>query len=52
MQKELEEDKTALILAGGFLGGGYERSKLYHPDFEHGFRRRHPERGAETADKT
>ncbi|MDR2096901.1 MAG: precorrin-4 C(11)-methyltransferase [Spirochaetaceae bacterium] len=40
MQKELGEDKTALILAGGFLGDGYQRSKLYDPDFEHGCRRK------------
>ena len=25
--------KTAMILVGGFLGQGYERSKLYHPGF-------------------
>ena len=29
---------TALILIGGFLGGEYERSLLYHPEFSHGFR--------------
>ena len=29
---------TALILVGGFLGDNYERSKLYHPEFSHGFR--------------
>jgi len=29
---------TALILIGQFLGNEYERSKLYHPDFSHGFR--------------
>jgi len=29
---------TALILVGEFLGDVYERSKLYHPDFSHGFR--------------
>jgi precorrin-4/cobalt-precorrin-4 C11-methyltransferase len=39
MQKELGEDKTALILVGGFLGNKYERSKLYDPAFEHGCRR-------------
>lgn len=32
-------EQTALILVGGFLGGGYDRSKLYHPGFTHGFRR-------------
>ncbi|MDR2433824.1 MAG: precorrin-4 C(11)-methyltransferase [Treponema sp.] len=31
--------KTALILVGGFLGGDYERSKLYDPQFTHGFRK-------------
>jgi precorrin-4/cobalt-precorrin-4 C11-methyltransferase len=30
--------KTALILAGDFLGGEYDRSLLYHPEFTHGFR--------------
>lgn len=30
---------TALILVGGFLEGGYERSRLYDPGFSHGFRR-------------
>jgi precorrin-4/cobalt-precorrin-4 C11-methyltransferase len=41
MRKELGEDKTALILVGGFLAGGpdsYQRSKLYDPSFSHGFR--------------
>lgn len=31
--------KTALILAGGFLDGEYERSRLYDPKFSHGFRK-------------
>ncbi|MDR1886038.1 MAG: cobalamin biosynthesis protein, partial [Synergistaceae bacterium] len=32
-------DRTALILVGDFLGeGGYERSKLYDPEFSHGYR--------------
>jgi len=30
--------KTALILVGHFLGGTYERSKLYDPSFAHEFR--------------
>lgn len=30
--------KTALITVGGFLGNDYERSKLYDPDFTHGYR--------------
>ena len=31
--------KTALITVGGFLGGAYERSKLYDPAFTHGCRK-------------
>lgn len=31
--------KTALVLVGDFLGNDYERSKLYDPAFETGFRR-------------
>lgn len=30
--------KTALILVGDFLGAPYSRSKLYDPQFSHGFR--------------
>jgi precorrin-4/cobalt-precorrin-4 C11-methyltransferase len=30
--------KTALITVGGFLGNGYERSKLYDPSFSHEYR--------------
>ncbi|OPX45739.1 cobalt-precorrin-4 C(11)-methyltransferase [Ruminiclostridium hungatei] len=30
--------KTALILVGDFLGGEYDRSKLYDPSFSHEFR--------------
>ena len=30
--------RTALITIGNFLGEKYERSKLYDPDFAHGFR--------------
>lgn len=30
--------KTALVLVGDFLGGNYERSKLYDPSFSHGYR--------------
>lgn len=30
--------KTALVLVGDFLSGGYERSKLYDPRFSTGFR--------------
>ncbi|MEG0765648.1 MAG: precorrin-4 C(11)-methyltransferase [Pseudoflavonifractor sp.] len=30
--------KTALITIGGFLGNAYDRSKLYDPDFTHGYR--------------
>jgi len=31
-------ENTALILVGGFLESKYERSRLYHPEFSHGFR--------------
>ena len=31
--------KTALIVAGGFLGRNYERSKLYDPAFTTEFRK-------------
>lgn len=31
-------EKTALVTVGGFLGDGYERSKLYDPAFTTGFR--------------
>ncbi|MBR4443734.1 MAG: precorrin-4 C(11)-methyltransferase [Clostridia bacterium] len=34
--------KTALILVGAFLGGGYGRSKLYDPGFSTGFREAKP----------
>lgn len=30
--------RTALIVVGRVLGGGYERSKLYDPQFAHGYR--------------
>ena len=30
--------KTAIILVGNFLGGEYERSFLYNPEFTHGYR--------------
>ncbi len=36
--RENNISKTALILVGGFLGGNYERSKLYDPGFTHGYR--------------
>ena len=35
---EGEISKTAIILVGSFLGGEYERSFLYNPDFSHGYR--------------
>jgi precorrin-4/cobalt-precorrin-4 C11-methyltransferase len=38
MRQALGTDKTALILAGRFLGDEYGRSKLYDPSFEHGYR--------------
>ena len=31
--------KTALVLVGDFLGGEYERSRLYAPDFSTGYRK-------------
>lgn len=31
-------DRTAMIMVGGFLGDDYELSRLYAPDFTHGFR--------------
>ena len=31
--------KTAIVLVGGFLDGGYERSRLYDPAFSHGCRK-------------
>ena len=31
--------KTALVLVGDFLGGSYERSRLYDPAFSHEFRK-------------
>ena len=36
--KENQVTKTALSTVGGFLGGQYERSKLYDPGFTHGYR--------------
>ena len=36
--KENQVTKTALITVGGFLGGQYERSKLYDHGFTHGYR--------------
>lgn len=38
MAAKNEITKTALILVGEFLGKDYERSKLYAPDFSHGYR--------------
>ncbi|MGI9860315.1 precorrin-4 C(11)-methyltransferase [Moorella naiadis] len=31
-------ERTALLLVGDFLAGGYERSRLYDPAFSHGYR--------------
>ena len=39
MVKEAGISKTALILIGRFLGGSYERSKLYDPLFSNEFRK-------------
>lgn len=38
MAEENGITKTALILVGKFLEENYERSKLYDPDFSHGYR--------------
>ncbi|MFP3090146.1 precorrin-4 C(11)-methyltransferase [Treponema sp. TIM-1] len=38
LQEESGITKTALILVGGFLGTGYERSRLYDPGFSHEYR--------------
>lgn len=48
MAKDNGITKTALILVGGFLGGSYERSKLYDPTFTTEFRQATP---ANSADK-
>lgn len=40
--REHQVTKTALVLVGGFLSGGYERSKLYDPAFTTGFREGQP----------
>ncbi len=37
-------DRTALILVGSFLGAAYDRSRLYHPAFSHGYRQAEPAR--------
>lgn len=37
--KENNISKTALVLVGDFLGQEYSRSKLYHPEFTHEFRK-------------
>lgn len=37
--REAGINKTALVLAGHFLGSTYDRSLLYHPAFTHGFRK-------------
>ncbi|MBR7041263.1 MAG: precorrin-4 C(11)-methyltransferase [Clostridia bacterium] len=37
-EKAAHIGRTALVLVGGFMGGGYERSKLYDPAFSHMFR--------------
>jgi precorrin-4/cobalt-precorrin-4 C11-methyltransferase len=42
MAEEAEKlgiERTALVLVGGFLGGApYDKSRLYAPDFTHGYR--------------
>ena len=37
-EKAAHIGRTALVLVGGFMGGEYERSKLYDPVFSHMFR--------------
>ena len=37
-EKAAHIGRTALVLVGGFMGGDYERSKLYDPAFSHMFR--------------
>jgi len=37
--KEAGINKTAMIVVGGVLDGTYERSKLYDPEFTHGYRK-------------
>ncbi|MDR0589182.1 MAG: precorrin-4 C(11)-methyltransferase [Spirochaetaceae bacterium] len=39
MREEGGITKTALILLGGFLGTGHDRSRLYDPDFTHEYRK-------------
>ncbi len=34
--------KTALVMVGDFLGDSYELSRLYSPDFAHGYRKPEP----------
>lgn len=37
-QKAAHITRTAQVLVGDFLAGGYDRSRLYDPGFSHGFR--------------
>jgi precorrin-4/cobalt-precorrin-4 C11-methyltransferase len=37
--KEAGINRTAMIIVGGVLDGPYERSKLYDPEFTHGYRK-------------
>ncbi|MBR4234788.1 MAG: precorrin-4 C(11)-methyltransferase [Clostridia bacterium] len=37
-QRAAHIGRTALVLVGGFMGGEYERSRLYDPSFSHMFR--------------
>jgi len=45
--KKNEISRTALVLAGDFLGEDYERSRLYDPDFHTGYRSAAEEKGGE-----
>ena len=40
--QEHQITKTALVLVGNFLGGNYQRSRLYDPTFTTGFREGQP----------
>ncbi len=37
--KEAGISRTAMIIVGGVLDGAYDRSKLYDPEFTHGYRK-------------
>ncbi|MCG0278719.1 MAG: precorrin-4 C(11)-methyltransferase [Thermanaeromonas sp.] len=45
-------ERTALLLVGDFLRGRGQRSRLYHPAFSHGFRRKKDEASHHHLDET